>query len=508
MLAWPEAAQAAVAIVATCALLRGQAAGGCVAAVVGAHAALLAVSPGFRRRMNDRWQSAWTAASQFPLAGRRIPWMAVLVLVVVPDAIFLLVRDRGMQSGDSRPVVMTAASLVRQGDAELSEFVPIYVEDHLFTAGDATPYFFLQCRHGVYSHYPSGMVPLALPVVAAADLAGCDLTDPTVHERWENLAAAWLSAACLGLFFLLALHIAAPRPAYAAVVLLATGSVMFSTVGQALWQHGGVIFWLELLLLVEFRSFRGPSWKTVAIEGASCGMMLACRLSSGLIVVAFGVWLLLRSPVRAIEVAMVALLVALPWALMNQSVYGSPLGPMVVQAQEALWSFSDAGAWAGILLSPTHGLLIYQPWIWLLPLAAAPRCAGHSRSAPSGRQPMQLPRAILPRGWQAWAMAVIVGHLALVSGWRCWWGGWCWGSRLASEVIPLAALLVLTPLAALWASRAGRRLVVALILASALLHVPSVYLEQGRWYSGSDSDRFTASLWRWTSPPFLFPLRR
>ena len=53
-------------------------------------------------------------------------------------------------------------------------------------------------------------------------------------------------------------------------------------------------------------------------------------------------------------------------------------------------------------------------------------------------------------------VVAIVLHLALVANWRIWWGGHCWGSRLLTEVVVLAALLALPAVAALWTRRGGR----------------------------------------------------
>ncbi len=493
----PEWLLASLASAASLALLHGDSGNAWMPLVAGVFAAAFALLPSFRTMVQEELRRAWNAASDFPLESRKIPWRAVLLLVVLPDALFLLLRDAGMQSGDSRPVVLTAANLVTRGSAELSNFAESYTEARLFTSTDEPPYFFLRCPGGYYSHYPSGMLPFALPIVAASDWLGADLDSPTVHSRLEKLTAAWVSAACLGLFFLLALHIVAPTPAYAMTAILATGSAMFSTVGQALWQHGGVIFWTETLLLAEFRCFRAPNARTTLLQGAACAMMMACRLSAGVMVVLFGAWVFVRAPLRALAIAAVAAACLAPWAAVQQSVYGKPLGPMSVQMNGQFWDLK-AGACCGVLFSPTHGLLVYQPWLLLGLLLLAP--AVRKRMAPS--------RAPLPAGWQAWSLLAIGAHLAVVCSWCCWWGGWCWGSRLPSDAIPLAALLTLAPLSALLATARGRTLVGSLAVLSALMHVPSVYLRQTEWYCTEATCREERVQWRWSAPPFLFPLRR
>jgi hypothetical protein len=270
---------------------------------------------------------------------------------------------------------------------------------------------------------------------------------------------------------------------------------MFSTVGQALWQHGGVIFWMEVLLLFEFRTWQAASWKSICGQGVACAMLLACRLSAALIVVSFGVWLLVRAPRRALAVAGVACLAVLPWAALHWSMYGTPLGPMAVQTSQTLWSLPDAGVLGGVLLSPTHGLVTYQPWLLLLLMNVWP---AHGTESPMKRFP-------LPPGWRTWVVVVVLSHLALVSSWNCWWGGWCWGSRLLSEDLPLLALFTLRPLATLMTTPQRGRLILTIAILSALVHVPSVYLMQQRWYNQIGRDTAYGT---WSAPPFLFPIRR
>lgn len=478
-------------------LLRGGSGNLWTPVALGGLAAALAIDRKFRDRAFGALREAWRRAAAFPAEAGLIPWRAALLLVALPDACFLMLRDQGIQSGDSRPVVLTATSLVRRQSMELAPFAESYARLRLFTSGDEPPYFFLYRRDGVYSRYPSGMVLFALPIVTASWLLGADLDAPTVHERVEKLTAAGVSAACLGLFFLLALHIVEARAALTTSWLLAIGSVMFSTVGQALWQHGGVIFWTEVLLLIEFRCWRQANWKVAAFEGAACAMMLACRLSAGLIVATFCAWVFVRSPRRALAIAAWAVIGIAPWATMNGLIYGTPLGPSTEQTSAGLWAAGNASAWLGVLFSPTHGLAVYQPWLLLGLLAVLPAV----------RKQLPAPRALLPPGWRTWALVVIGLQLAIVSSWWCWWGGWCWGSRLASEAVPLAALLSLAPIGMLLTTARGRAVIVTLAIVSALVHIPSVYLRQWRWYGENDWQE-NRDHWRWTAPPFLFPLRR
>ncbi|HJT78472.1 MAG TPA: hypothetical protein VJ739_14810, partial [Gemmataceae bacterium] len=454
-----------------------------------------ALSPAYRCRVRAWFARLRTDLAAYP-AGGKTPWLATLVFVTVPVVAFLAWTPETV-GGDSQPVMLTTVRLVTHGDCDLSEYgvgSPVY---QLFGPGrfGPLPYFLERTRTGIYPHYPSGMVAFALPVAAAARCLGARLDDLTVRARLEKWTACWVCGGCLGLFFLLALHLAPPRPVWALTAILATGSVFSTTIGQLLWQHGGVIFWGLLALLIEFRRTSRPFRGATVLQGAACALMGACRLSSAVFVVPFGAWVLLREPRRALALAACALLFYLPWAGLYWSMYGNFFGPSTGQMALGKWTHGHF-ALAGVLFSPARGVFVYQPWLLL----------GAAALLPAVRRRLPASRAPCPAGWPLFCAAVIVLQLAVVSAWSMWWGGICWGSRLASEIIPLAALLCVRPVAGLWAYRPGRGIILALALLSALLHAPYLHGRAGEWAGHCDLNIHRDLLWSWSDPPFLYPL--
>jgi len=338
------------------------------------------------------------------------------------------------------------------------------------------------------------MVPFAVPVTLTARLLQADLDQARVQARLEKWTAAWVTAACLGLFFLAALHLAGPVPSLLTTALLASGSVLFSTVGQGLWQHGGIIFWSLAALLVEFHTARRPRLRGTLAQGVACGMTLACRLSAALFVVPFTVWVLIRSPRRGLALAACTAVAFAPWAAVYASLYGTPFGPSSGQMEEGLWSWKVAGPLAGLLVSPGRGLLVYQPWLLLAVFAFLPL----ARRQQSDDQPT-------PAGWPAFCLSVIILQLVLVAAWHCWWGGHCYGSRLAAEIVPLGALLCVRPVALLWQARAGRPVIISVAVLSFLIHAGAVYQRAADWDNWVDVDYHPRHLWSWSHPPFLYP---
>jgi hypothetical protein len=397
----------------------------------------------------------------------KTPWGAAFILVVLPSALLFLSNNGRLGAGDSWPVIPTACSLVQHGHWDVDEYLWI-VADYPTLEGQDVPYCTTRRGEHVYADYPQGMVVFAVTVVAVARLVGADLSSSAVHNLLEKWTAALVTT-----------------------LILASGSTMFSIAGQALWQQGGVAFWSLVLLLVEFRSWKRPTPVSVLLQGLACGMLLACRLSTVPLLAAFGVWVLLRSPKRALLVGLAGVAAFAPWAWLYWSIYGTPLGPAVSHTAGRYWSEDIGVALLGVLVSPGRGLFVYQPWIVFafgMGLPAVYRAKG------------QPDLGKCPTGWLWFCVAVLAAHLCLLAHWRCWWGGWSWGSRLMADVIPLAALLAVRPIAVTWRTIPGRWLIGAVAVLSLLVHIPFVYFDAK---PGGDPE----SLWSWSKPPFLYPLQ-
>jgi len=420
----------------------------------------------YRQRVLSLVRRRWASAEAFAANPARLPWRATGLLVVLPAGLFFLAQTRPVATGDSKSIVLIASGLVCEGTNDLQPFAALYGAFNQFNEPGELPYFFQRTATGIHSSYPAGMIVFAVPPVALARLLGADLHRVLTHDRLEKGIASWLAAACLGLFFLLALHLVDARSAWLTTLLLAVGSGLCSTVGQALWQHGGVIFWMLLALLVEFRTWRRPTAGSALLQGVAVAMMFACRLSSALLIVPFGLWLLCRAPRRAVLVGLLGALAYAPWAWYYHALYGTVLGPSVTQASGFSWCWRET--LLPLLVSPDHGLLFYQPWI-VLSLAM---CLPQVRRLASASEPGDP-----PAGWRWVCATAIVLHLTLIASWNCWWGGDCWGSRLATETIPFFALLCLRPIAALRGLAWGRRLLLATTLAASFVQLSGVYLK-------------------------------
>jgi len=442
-----------------------------------------AFSASYREFLVDWLQQLWLSAADFSTAQGPLPWRASLVFVALPSSLLFLSNGRTLTCGDTWPVVPTACQLTITGSVDLAPCLdrtpPCYFRD-----GESLPYCTLARQGAVYSNYPAGMVPFALPLTGLAQLTGARLDRPGTGLRLEKWTATMVASLSLAMFFLIALHLAPPAPALLTTTLLAVGSVMTSTASQALWQHGGVIFWSLVILLAEFRQRERPRAIHAALQGIACAMMLACRLSSIVFLGPFFGWLLMRRPRHTLLLAAIAVTAYLPWALAYASIYGNIFGPATAQLEGSWWAGVSGDSLHGLLASPGRGLFVYQPWLALAAFAWIPAR-----------------KETAPRGWRSFCLTVLALQISLVAMWRIWWGGHCWGSRLLADAIPLGALLCVPAVAFLWNSRAGRPLLLTLLAASFLMHAPVLYGEGLAWNRLCDAR--PNLLWSWREPPFL-----
>jgi hypothetical protein len=388
-------------------------------------------------------------------------------------------------------VIPTAVSLLREGNWDLREFDQPGIRSYLRESDGRFHYCFQEIGGQIVSSYPSGMVPFALAVVAPAHLCGADLDSPRTLQYLEKVTAALVASLGLGLFFLTASRLGSAAAAAVVTLFLATGSGMFTTVGLGTWQHGSVIIWLLLALLVEFSSHGQPDRWGLLIQGFALGQMLACRPTAGLLVALFGLWALIRCPARGVLLGLISLAALVPWIAFYELVYQSLLGPATVNTSisAGLWSFFRTWPMLGTLISPGRGLFVYQPWAILAvaSLFTWPRLRAHTNLTGG------------PRGWVAFAGITSVLHVVLVSAWRDWPGGYTWGSRLSTDILPLLGLLAVPTTAMLLKSRVGKGLLLTLLVLGLAVHLPCILWDAHRWNWVQPRD-----YWSWTNPPFRY----
>jgi hypothetical protein len=314
-----------------------------------------------------------------------------------------------------------------------------------------------------------GPVPglTAVPVAALAALAGVRL--------WDNQAAVWgfakLTAALfvagsVAMLYLTAVAFVSRRRALLLCAAYAAGTCAWSILSHSLWQQTPESFFLALGVCCLVR-LPGP-WLRGAAAGLAFSAAAATRPTAALVAAIVAAWLLFSDRKSLLPYLLAALPLAAATLAYNLYYFGSPLefGQLAAGARVAEYKTGSPEVWqtpfwlgaAGLLASPSRGLLVYSPF-----LAAAFFGAVLAWKDPRYRELRFLTVAVPA----LWAPAFV---------WFDWWGGWTYGYRPIVDSVPLLAVLCVPALDWILQRKAWRAIFVLAIVWSVFVQALGVFV--------------------------------
>ena len=302
-------------------------------------------------------------------------------------------------------------------------------------------------------------------------------------RQLAKLASAMYVALTAFLLVLLARRFGADLAAAIAVALLfGLGTCAFSVVSQALWQHGPTTFFLILGLYLLVRD--GPV--SVPLAGMAFAAMVTCRPPNLVFALAATAYVAHARRDRLLWFLAAALPIAVLQGLHNAHHLGAPwrfaqMTKVVGRDAAALpadyWDSSIFTGVAGLLVSPSRGLLVFSPFLLLL-----------------GWRPVHSFRQ------HHLALRYLLGGAALlillVANYYGWYGGWSFGYRMIADAAPVLCLALIPGIA--WVRRARIRMIAfGLVAALALsIHTVGAYAyDPYGWDASPDVDRNRERLW-------------
>lgn len=277
-----------------------------------------------------------------------------------------------------------------------------------------------------------GIEPLASPLTFAPLFVPYRDAPPQgfrLHWRLFNTVAARLTAFTVVLLGLWLLGLVSPWRALLVTAVIALATSVRTIDAAGLWQHTSAAPWLVAGLALWSRAGQRPSLHPWA--GGALAIATACRpifVPAALLVV----WSAARDRRhRGIAVATAAVVASIgALALLgNWYLHGSLLGGRAaivggIARTHAVASYFDFSPWnlVGLLAAPSRGLFVYSPVL----LFALPGLVWTLRhAAPPPERLMTVAAAVI---------FLLYGFIAT------WWGGWVFGPRYMTDLLPFFAL--------------------------------------------------------------------
>lgn len=436
-------------------------------------------------------------------------------------------------SPDTVPNVLFAWTLLREGDVDYDEFATDPLALRQVGGALLIPretYFFRPCGRGdlrsveitsgrlgpptqfgasprspggprppdphehVCSIFPPGIPLLALPVIGPFVLAGGSAFDGGLVVRTGHLAAALFETIAALLLWSVMRRFASARWALVLVLLYWMGTSVRTISSQALWQHAGVHLALAFALWLTLHE--RVSIRRELIAGIVMGFGVAVRQTTA--VIALGLARLPWWPIAAVRLSASAvfaigvLVGALPLFIYNAIAFGSPFeqgyGDKPFHLQ-TLWP----GLY-GLLLSPSRGILVYEPWIVF-------GFAGFALA--------WMRFGLIALRLRGLAIAWLV-LLALYANYLEWWGGRVFGPRFLDDLAPAVVVAIAWGISQGLLSRAWQRVVFWATAGWSLLlfNVAAFVYDPNKWDTVPVNVNFDPSkLFDWADPQWLFVLR-
>jgi hypothetical protein len=280
---------------------------------------------------------------------------------------------------------------------------------------------------------PVAGLPLLPFAALAQSLGGVPWRDTGMMWALAKLTAALLAAGSVAFVYGIAVGFVDQRRALLVTGACGAGTCMWTISSQSLWQQTTEIFLLSLGLFCLLRGAK--TWVRGAAAGAALSLAAACRPTGAVVAIIAGI-ALFRADRRAFAgFVLAALPAALSVLAYNAYYFGSPFdfGQLIAGERVAFFKTGSTNVWqtpfwqgaAGLLVSPSRGMLVYSPI-----LAASFFGAFLAWNDPKFSSLRFVPFAVIG----LWIPAFL---------WFDWWGGWAYGYRPIVDSVPLLMLLCL-----------------------------------------------------------------
>ncbi|BCG96663.1 hypothetical protein [Mesorhizobium sp. 131-2-1] len=304
---------------------------------------------------------------------------------------------------------------------------------------------------------PVVVAPLYLPAVHFLSARGWEpLLFDKVARVMEKLSASLMAAGSVMLFYLLLRRRCETRTAVLLTALYAFGTTTWVISSQALWMHGLA----QLLVIATMLLLTGPvTALRAATAGFLCALIAVNRQPDAILAAGLGLyglwWAGRRIPLYvAAGLVPVGLVVAY-----NLHFVGNIAGAYALIDPPDKYSDGVLTGIAGLLLSPTHGLFVFSPFLLFVPCFL--------RQVLRDRSMRGLTMAT------GCAMVVQVVLYSIID----WRQGMSFGPRWLTDMVPMLVWMLPPVLAAL--SRSGRVVFALAAVAAVAIEVVGAF-----WYLG------------------------
>lgn len=445
------------------------------------------------------------------------------------------VNQLSIQSEDTVPTLFLPVAIISEGTMHLDSYYEFmrdkypHPDDKDFEK-DLVPFYLRRVQDPAVegsegTHYVTAFPIitglLAIPVYVIPYLIGVEL-------NWELLAilghitGALIMAASGGiLYVLLKNFFVNEKKAELLTYVYLFGTINFALLSQAMWQHGTVQLFVIAALYYFLKSQKqtGRYLQTVAF-GFLMSLAVLSRPTAVIALPFLLIYTLSKKDsqnfIKQIKYWLLTLVGVIPNVLFfiwyNKTYYYSIFNQGYADQADSGWLGRFPEGFLGLWVSPTKGILVYSP-IFILALVAVYKIFKKAIQAnkEKGVKSLSLSLSSSLSEMDNFILAsffTVIAHTLVLGKWKHWYGGWSYGYRMASDVIPYL-ILMLVPIVKTEVWEKYKKVFYILFALSILVQIHGIIFYDGIWHAAYDNG-FTETSWLWSivNSEFAFNARR
>jgi hypothetical protein len=442
--------------------------------------------------------------------GKHAPLKLFLISFFVIFFSWIFVYKTGInrlvvQSEDTIPAIFLSATIIKEKTLYLDSYYNLMIQrypqpDDKDQKRGLTPYYLEKVGSHYLSAFPIITPLISLPVFYIPIKLGMPV-------NWDNMiflskisSILIVSFSGMLMFILLKKHFLDEKKSLILTVAYIFGTVNFAMISQSMWQHGTLELFslLGIYFILNYINDKKKKFSDVFLSGLFFGLAILSR-PTALLGLAFIMILVfvksenLKTFSKAALFALAGLSLCLLFFLWyNNKYYIGIQNQGYVSQLSGSWGSPFPLSMIGVWLSPSKGILIYSP-IFFFSLIGF--------------------WVAMKKGWHENIQYLIyflimLFHTFIISLWKHWYGGYSFGYRMSSDIIPYLIFLVVPFLKSEFYGK-YKKIFLAVLVFSILVQVGGMFFFDSIWHSAYDQgNKNTAWLWSIKDSEFMFNVRR
>lgn len=396
-----------------------------------------------------------------------------------------------MQSEDILPSVFTSISVVQNGTLYLNEYYEMMISKYPQPDDPSlTPFYLRKVGENYITAFPLMSSVVSLPITFLYLFFDKSISWESIYLI-SHMSGSFIVALSSTLVFYLFYNLlkSSLKKSLLLTFIFSFCTINLPLISQGLWQHGTVQLFLILSVIYYLKN-------NPFLLFLSLGLGVLSRPTSALALFVFGIFLTIHNKKRIYPQfdfkywtkAFVGILIPTLFFVFYNNIYYQSITNQGYSSQlENSWSGNFPESFIGMFLSPSKGVLIYSP---ILILSLVGFYYGYKKH--------ELVRISF---W------IVLIHCLVLSKWKHWYGGYGFGYRMVSDVIPF----FIVPIWYLIESHYEKlkKILFLLMGISFLIQFSGLIFFDSIWHSAYDTGfKDTSWLWSIENSEALFNIRR